>query len=102
MSYTVTEDTVKWARKRVEQVNAAEIDIGAALEKMDGVVEEIRTGCDKMDDQWDSDMFRAYANDLEKLLKDMNERFEEMRKDRNAVRRAIRKYEGSKGNDNNT
>ena len=102
MDYKVTEGTIKWARKRVEQVNAAEIDIGAALEKMDGVVEEIRTGCDKMDDQWDSDVFRSYADDLEKILKAMRERFEELKKDRNIIFMAIYKFEKGGEKDDDT
>ena len=102
MGYKVTEGTIKWARHRVKQINDAEVDIGAALEKMTGVADEIRSGCNKMDDQWDSDIFRSYANDLEKILETMNERFDELRKDRNVIAAGIREYEGANENGNDS
>lgn len=90
--YTIDDGTIDWAEKRVRQLNEAEISIGWALEKLELVPGGLRDGAFLMEDQPDSDIMRSFAADAEKLASDLKKRFRSMLKDRDEIRKGIRKY----------
>ena len=89
MGYEIEDGTLKWAETRVQQLTEAEISIGCAIERLESV---LRDGALLMDDQPDSDVMRSYADDVEKLYKDLKKTFDGMVKDRKAIQKGIRKY----------
>ena len=93
MDYQIYEGTIKWAKKRVRQLTDAETSIGCAIEILECVPKELEEGAALMDDQFDSDMFRSYAMDIQRLFEQLSERFEAMKKDRDMIRRGIIQYE---------
>lgn len=92
MGYEIEDGTLKWAETRVQQLTEAEISIGCAIERLESVPTDLRDGALLMDDQPDSDVMRSYANDVEKLYKDLKKTFDDMVKDRKAIQKGIRKY----------
>ena len=92
MGYEIEDGTLKWAETRVQQLTEAEISIGCAIERLESVPTDLRDGALLMDDQPDSDVMRSYANDVEKLYKDLKKTFDNMVKDRKAIQKGIRKY----------
>lgn len=92
MGYEIEDGTLKWAETRVQQLTEAEISIGCAIERLESVPTDLRDGALLMDDQPDSDVMRSYADDVEKLYKDLKKTFDGMVKDRKAIRKGIRKY----------
>lgn len=92
MGYEVEDGTLKWAETRVQQLTEAEISIGCAIERLESVPTDLRDGALLMDDQPDSDVMRSYANDVEKLYKDLKKTFDGMVRDRKAIQKGIRKY----------
>ena len=92
MGYVFDSGTIDWAEKRVQQLTEAEMSIGCAIEKMEGVPGDLRDGAFLMDDQPDSDVMRSYALDIEKLYKDLKRTFTRMVRDRKAIQTGIRKF----------
>lgn len=92
MGYEIKDGTLKWAETRVQQLTEAEISIGCAIERLESVPTDLRDGALLMDDQPDSDVMRSYANDVEKLYKDLKKTFDGMVRDRKAIQKGIRKY----------
>ncbi|MBP5295179.1 MAG: hypothetical protein J6Y95_05605 [Lachnospiraceae bacterium] len=92
MGYEIEDGTLKWAKTRVQQLTEAEISIGCAIERLESVPTDLRDGALLMDDQPDSEVMRSYANDVEKLHKDLKKTFDDMVKDRKAIQKGIRKY----------
>lgn len=92
MGYEIEDGTLKWAETRVQQLTEAEISVGCAIERLESVPTDLRDGALLMDDQPDSDVMRSYANDVEKLYKDLKKTFDDMVKDRKAIQKGIRKY----------
>ena len=92
MGYEIEDGTLKWAETRVQQLTEAEISIGCAIERLESVPTDLRDGALLMDDQPDSDVMRSYADDVEKLYKDLKKTFDGMVKDRKAIQKGIRKY----------
>lgn len=92
MGYEIEDGTLKWAETRVQQLTEAEISIGCAIERLESVPTDLRDGALLMDDQPDSEVMRSYANDVEKLYKDLKKTFDDMVKDRKAIQKGIRKY----------
>lgn len=92
MGYEIEDGTLKWAETRVQQLTEAEISIGCAIERLESVPTDLRDGAFLMDDQPDSDVMRSYANDVEKLYKDLKKTFDDMVKDRKAIQKGIWKY----------
>lgn len=92
MGYEIEDGTLKWAETRVQQLTEAEISIGCAIERLESVPTDLRDGALLMDDQPDSDVMRSYANDVEKLYKDLKKTFDDMVRDRKAIQKGIRKY----------
>lgn len=92
MGYEIEDGTLKWAETRVQQLTEAEISIGCAIERLESVPTDLRDGALLMDDQPDSDVMRSYANDVEKLYKDLKKTFDGMVRDRKAIQKGIRKY----------
>lgn len=92
MGYEIEDGTLKWAETRVQQLTEAEISIGCAIERLESVPTDLRDGALLMDDQPDSDVMRSYANDIEKLYKNLKKTFDDMVKDRKAIQKGIRKY----------
>lgn len=92
MGYEIEDGTLKWAETRVQQLTEAEISIGCAIERLESVPTDLIDGALLMDDQPDSDVMRSYANDVEKLYKDLKKTFDDMVKDREAIQKGIRKY----------
>lgn len=92
MGYEIEDGTLKWAETRVQQLTEAEISIGCAIERFESVPTDLRDGALLMDDQPDSEVMRSYANDVEKLYKDLKKTFDDMVKDRKAIQKGIRKH----------
>ena len=92
MGYEIEDGTLKWAETRVQQLTEAEISIGCAIERLESVPTDLRDGALLMEDQPDSEVMRSYANDVEKLYKDLKKTFDDMVKDRKAIQKGIRKY----------
>ena len=92
MGYEITEGTVAWAEKRADQLRAAELEIGAAFDKFGKVIKEIYSGADKMDDQPESDMMRAYARSLNTSYEQMTMVLTDMIMDRQALDKGIAAY----------
>lgn len=92
MGYEIEDGTLKWAETRVQQLTEAEISIGCAIERLESVPTDLRDGALLMDDQPDSDVMRSYADDVEKLYKDLKKAFDGMVRDRKAIQKGIRKY----------
>lgn len=99
MGYEMNERKIPWATKRVDQVKAAELEVGAALEALEKVPKGLRAGADLMDDQPDSDMVRSFANDLEKTAYELRHVLEGMVRDCKDIEKALAEYERSKKND---
>ena len=98
--YEIEAGTVAWARKRVQQLEYAEPEIGEALSYMNMAIDDLRAGADKMDDQPQSDAIRSYANDIEKQVKSLEAMFKkDIVNDRKAIVAGIRIYEEGNGND---
>lgn len=93
MGYVIEKGTVRWARTRVQQLEEARVEIGCVIERLEGVPKDLRGGALLMDDQPDSDVIRSYADDYEKLFKELKRTFSGMEKDLKALRTGIRKYE---------
>ena len=93
MGYVIEKGTIRWARERVRQLEEARIEIGCAVERLEGIPKDLRGGALLMDDQPDSDVIRSFADDYEKLNKELTKAFSGMEKDLKALRTGIRKYE---------
>ena len=93
MGYVIEKDTVRWARTRVQQLEEARLEIGCAVEKLEGIPSNLRAGAFLMEDQPDADVMRSFADDVEKLYAQLNKAFSGMEKDLKALRTGIRKYE---------
>lgn len=100
MDYMIDAGTVKWAERRVDELQEAEIHTGCALELLEGVPKLLRASGDRMDNQPESDMVRAFADDLEKLYVDLLNTFTGWKRDKRAIERGIREFrKGGSGND---
>ncbi len=93
MGYVIEKGTIQWARKRVQQLQEARLEIGNAVDRAESIPTDLRGGALLMDDQPDSDVMRSFADDYDKLNKQLQKAFSGMEKDLKALRTGIRKYE---------
>ena len=93
MGYEITKETVRWARTRVQQLEEARTEVGVALEDLEAVPMDLKGGAVLMEDQPESDMLKSFANDIEKLARDLRRHLSAMEKDLKDLRKGLRKYE---------
>lgn len=99
MGYTIDKGTIQWARKRVQQLEEARLEIGNAVEHAEGIPPGLRSGALLMDDQPDSDVMRSFADDYEKLNAELKKTLAGLEKELKAIKTGIRKYEEANDND---
>lgn len=97
--YELNERSVLWARKRVQQIDECETDVGYALERLGSVPSNLRYGAQYLEDQPESDVISAIADDVEKLVEDLTARFNGLKRDRGKLRSAIHRWEGNRMTD---
>ena len=93
MGYAISKGTVRWARTRVQQLEEARVEIGCAIERLEGIPSDLKGGAILMENQPESDVMISFADDISKTLKDLKKAFSAMEKDLKALRTGIRKYE---------
>ena len=95
--YTIDDGTVKWAEKRVAQLNAADRFIRESVLHLEQTVGSLDEAATLMDEQPDSDMIRSFQLDVEKMIKDLTDRHGKINDDRRAIQEAIKKFEEEQG-----
>ena len=89
---TIDATTIEWAKERVGDLMCLEINGGNALEKLMIAIIALRETADQAVRQPESDMFKSYADDLEKTLIELMERHKALKKDRLELGHEIVKF----------
>ena len=100
MGYHIDASTLPWARRTVQELHDAEIELGCAKEKLDEVLEALRAGAEKLHDQpYYDGMSGSFVMDYERLNGQFQAWLDRLKKDLKALDYGIRKYERGQSDD---
>ena len=92
MEYEFDSQTIKWAKKRCNDLLSGEVNLSSALERAQYALLSINETADQMNDQPESEMIRHYTRAIEKSLKGLDEILSDIKRDRTEIGKGVVRY----------